>query len=424
MRYAAALLGVLFIAIVVAVSLRADNGYVLLAWGDTTVEMSLAMLALLATLLFALIWAVLRLLIGTWRLPARLAALRKRQRLRKAQHSLTRGLIEMSEGRWRDGERSLLRYARHSPTPLPHYLVAARAAQMQGEHDRRDNHLKLAYETTPAATTAVLLTQAELQLVDGQYERALATLNRLRELAPNHAFALRLLAQLHERRGEWDALHALLPELRRHDALPDADLDALTARIYRVRIGAAAARGDAEQAAVLWDEVPRTLRQDPTLVAPYASALNAAGRGDDAEMVIRSVLRQRWDDALALQYGQLQTTDAPKQLARAEAWLKERGDTPVLLLTCGRLCMRSGLWGKARSYLESSIASGARAETWHELAKLLQHTGEPEGANEATRRGLLTALGADTGIERLPAVRSSVQPRSDTTTRPGLRTTK
>ena len=419
MRFTAALLGVLFLAIVVAVGLRTDNGYALLAWGDTTIEMSLAMLLLVAVIVFGLAWALLRIVVGAWRLPSRLAALRRRQRLRKAQHSLTRGLIEMAEGRWRDGERSLLRYARHSPTPLPHYLVAARAAQMQGEHDRRDNHLKLAYETTPAATTAVLLTQAELQLADAQYERALATLSRLRELAPNHAFALRLLALLHERRGEWDTLHALLPELKRHDAFADAEFDALTIRVYRVRLVAAAARGDAEQAAVLWEELPRGLRQEPALVAPYAGALNAAARGDDAEVLLRSVLRQRWDDGLVLQYGQLRTSDPAKQLARAEAWLKERGDTPVLLLTCGRLCMRSGLWGKARSYLESSIASGARADTWHELAKLLQHTGEPDGAAECTQRGLLLALGADVGVDKLPPAR-----RSDITTPTRPRTTR
>ena len=37
MRFTAALLGVLFLAIVVAVGLRTDNGYALLAWGDTTI---------------------------------------------------------------------------------------------------------------------------------------------------------------------------------------------------------------------------------------------------------------------------------------------------------------------------------------------------------------------------------------------------
>lgn len=424
MRYAAVLLAVLFLAIAVAVGLRADNGYVLLAWGDTTVEMSLAMLALMSTIAFVLVWAVLRILIGAWRLPARLAAMRRRQRLRKAQLSLTRGLIELSEGRWRESERSLLRYARHSPTPLPHYLFAARAAQMQGAHERRDAHLKLGYETTPAATTAVLLTQAELQLADAQYERALATLSRLREIAPNHAFALRLLATLHERRGEWDAVHALLPELRKHAAFDPDELAALTARVYRTRLAAAAARGDAEQAVLLWEEIPRDLRHEPELAGAYADALDAGGRGDDAEVLLRSVLRQRWDDALVLRYGQLRTTDPSKQLARAEAWLRERGDTPVLLLTCGRLSMRSALWGKARSYLESSLAGAQRADAWHELAKLLEHTGEPDGAAEATRRGLLAALGTQTGVDKLPSARAGVQPRSDTTTRPGLRPAK
>ena len=424
MRYAFTLLAVLFLAIAVAIGLRSDNGYALLAWGDTTVEMSLALLIVLAILAAIALWAILRLLIGAWRLPSRLAAMRRRQRLRKAQLSLTRGLIELSEGRWRDAERSLLRYARHSPTPLPHYLFAARAAQAQDAHERRDAHLKLGYETTPAATTAVLLTQAELQLADGQYERALATLNRLREIAPNHAFTLRLLATLHERRGEWDAVHALLPDLRKHSAFDSEGLAALASRVYRTRLVAAAKRSDAEQASALWEEVPRDLRAEPSLVAPYTDALDAGGRGDDAEVLLRSVLRQRWDDELVLKYGQLRTSDPTKQLARAEAWLRERGDTPVLLLTCGRLSMRSGLWGKARSYLESSLAGAQRADTWHELAKLLHHTGEPDGAAEATRRGLLAALGEHTGVQKLPSSRVGVQPRSDTTTRPGIRPAK
>lgn len=415
MRLVALLLAVLFVTIAVAVGLREDNGYVLIAWGDTTVEMSAAMLVIVTVLLFTLLWLSVRLLVAIWTLPARLAALRRRLRLRKAQQSLTRGLIEMSEGRWRDSERSLLRYARHSETPLPHYLMAARAAQAQGAHERRDNHLRLAYETTPAATVAVLLTQAELQLAHGQHERALATLTRLRELAPNHAFVLRLLARLYEARAEWETLHGLLPELRRHDAFDEQELESLVTRIYRVRLRVAADRRDVAQAEALWDELPRAVRTQPDLVRPYAEALDAAGRGDDAESLLRGVLRQRWDDRLGLLYGQVKTSDPARQLGRAEAWLRERGDTPVTLLTCGRLCMRAGLWGKARSYLESSLAVGPRADTWHELSKLLHHTGEHERAGECTRKGLLLALGSPAGLEKLPPVRAGVQPRSDPT---------
>lgn len=412
MRLTLFLLVVLFLSMALAVGLHNDNGYALLAWGDTSIEMSMAMLVLLTGVLFGLLWLALRLLVGLWRLPARLRAMRRDLRLKKARSWLTRGLIEMSEGRWKDSERSLIRYARYSDTPLPHYLMAARAAQMLGEHERRDNHLRLAYETTPAATVAVLLTQAELQLSDGQHERALATLTRLRELAPTHSFALRLLARLHERRAEWETLHALLPELRRHDAYAGADLEALVKRVTLARLDEAAARADLALTERLWSELPRGLRHDPDLALAYARSLHACDRGDDAEALLRGVLRQHWDDRLVSLYGLLRTSDPAKPLGRAEAWLREHGDTAVLLLACGRLCMRNGLWGKARSYIESSIALGPSAAAWHELAKLLEHTGEGERAAECHQKGLALAVGGESGVEGLPPARAPVQPRS------------
>lgn len=411
MRLALMLLFVLFISIALAVGLREDNGYALLAWGDTTVEMSMAMLILLTGVLFSLLWLTVRLVVGTWRLPARLRELRRRLRLRKARTWLTRGLIELAEGRWKDGERSLVRYAKYSETPLPHYLMAARAAQMLGEPERRDNWLRLAYETTPAATVAVLLTQAELQLGHRQLERALATLNRLRELAPAHAFALRLLARLHEERGEWQTLFDLLPELRRHDALERNELDALVARVT-IRLMATAGT---TEATALWNNLPRALRHEPDLALAYGQRLHAAGQDEEAESLLRGVLRKHWDDRLVDLYGLLRTADPGRQLGRAEAWLREHGDTPVLLLAAGRLCMRGGLWGKARSYLESSIALGPTAAAWAELAKLLQHTGEPERAAECRQQGLATALGEHPGVTDLPPSRAPVQPRSGNT---------
>src|SRR5690606_23028753 len=99
-----------------------------------------------------------------WNLPARLRARLARRRQVRARRALTRGLIEISEGRWKEGERRLVRNARDSEVPLINYLMAARAAQLLSADERRDAHLKAAYESTPQATVAVLLTQAELQI--------------------------------------------------------------------------------------------------------------------------------------------------------------------------------------------------------------------------------------------------------------------
>ena len=119
-------------------------------------------------------------------------------------------MIELSEGRWRQAERDLLRYVEHSDTPLLNYLAAARAGQQQHAYERRDEYLHLAQSSMPSADVAVALTQAELQLAHQQHEQALATLTRLRAIAPRHTYALRLLVRVYQRLEEWEELRKLL----------------------------------------------------------------------------------------------------------------------------------------------------------------------------------------------------------------------
>ena len=110
---------------------------------------------------------------------------------------ITRGYIEVAEGNFAKGEKLLTRGVRESETPLLNYLAAARAAQLQGDLERRDSWLTMAYEQEPGAASAILLTQAELQISNNELEAALATLQQLREMSPRNAEALKLLAELY-----------------------------------------------------------------------------------------------------------------------------------------------------------------------------------------------------------------------------------
>ena len=87
-------------------------------------------------------------------------------------------------------------------------------------------------------------------------------------------------------------------------------------------------------------------------------------------------------------YASVEGKNADKQLKRAEAWLDAHPDDPDLLLTTGRLCLRSELWGKARSYLETVIAMRPTPEAYQELGRLLSRLGEGDAAAEAYRTGL------------------------------------
>lgn len=371
-----------------------DNGYVLINFRGYAVEMSVPILVFL---LIALYLAA-RLLIRIWHAPREIGEAAARNRARRANKLMTRGYIELAEGNFARGEKLLTRGVRKSETPLLNYLAAARAAQMQGNRVRRDNWLKMAYEQEPRAANAVLLTQAELQLGNGEAEAARATLEKVLEQAPRNPEALKLMAELCRAEGDWQGLADLLPKLRKRPQVPVAVLDDWTVEsaVHLLET----TTGDAEKTTAIWKSVPRHLRNDPRLLRNRITAAVAAGRTDEAERMIRKAITQAWDTELVLAYGALETEDPGVHLKRAEAWLHDRPEDPDLLLTAGRLCVRNKLWGKARSYLESSLAIRPSPETYHELGQLMLMVGEQESASEAFQRGL-TLRYAGTEVPRL-----------------------
>ncbi len=392
MKYAFFLLLTLLSAVIVAGALHVDTGYVLLAWHDTSVEMSLGTLVVLVLFVFFGLYLLTTLVIKLWTFPRRIREALERRRELRARRASIRALIDLAEGRWADSEHNLMRHAVDSKVPLITYIAAARAAQMQGAHERRDTYLRRAYEQVPAAHLAVLLTQAELQIGHRQYEHALATLRHLQELDPNHAYGLKLLARLYKKLGDWMPLRALIPRLREFRAMPRAEIDRLEAHAVCALLERLDAKSGA-QATVLWSEMPRRLRNDSNVVRAYVQALVKIGNYSTAESIARDTLKSDWDEELVVLYGLARGEDPIRQLARVEDWLVEKGESAALLLTAGRLCVVAKLWGKARSYLESSIVLGGRPEAYEELGKLLKSLGEPEHAMQAFSDGLALSLG-------------------------------
>lgn len=379
--------------------LMADNGYVLVSFAGYVVEMSVPV-ALFALLLGYL---AVRLVAWLWRVPRELGEATARARVRWAGRQATRGFIAIAEGKLAQGERLLTRGARRSGAPLMNYLAAARLAHQQNDAARRDGWLRLALTQEPAATDAVLLAQAEMQMDDEDFDAALTTLRQIRERNPRHAQALKLLAALHWRRRDWRTLADLLPELRASPPLPQAKLARWTTDAFEALLGDLAL--DERGIDGLWNEVPKTLRREPRLVLARARALARGGNPAAAEAEIRRALRDQWDAALIRCYGELQVPEVAQHLKNAEAFLRERPEDPDLLLTTGRLSFRNQLWGKARSYLETSLAIRPAPETCEALGQLLQRIGEREAAARAFERGLTLRTAA--AAANVPAASST-----------------
>ncbi len=389
MKFGAWVVATLILGALGAHLLFADPGYVVINVRGWLIEMSVP-------ILLALILATMLALWLAWEIvkaPKKLGEKTGEFRARRAGRQFTKGLIEVAEGNFSRGEKLLTKRVNRADAPLLNYLAAARAAQLQGDGERRDKWLRLAYEETPDAANAVLLTQAELQLAAEEYEQALATLRRLQENAPNHSQTLFLLGRLYRELEDWDQLSELLPKLRKQGRIPAGTLQEWTREVHRRKLEQAGE--DPTRVTAVWKQIPKSLRDDDVLIGAYVDALARAGGEEVAEAELRRRLRSRWSPALAHLYGKLETADAGRQLRHAENWLKQHGEDAALLLTAGRLCMRQELWGKARSYLETALAIGPTPETYELYGRLLTRLGEGEAAADAYRSGLTMVAAPD-----------------------------
>ncbi len=396
MRLLFAVLVVLVGAVVLALLLLQDPGYVLIAYDAWTVETTLSFFVVAVLAGYLLLYLIARTVRGLWHMPARFRGWRRRQQRERSRIAFNRGMLALSEGHWKQAERRLLRQVRGADVPMLNYLGAARAAQHLGETERRDRYLHLAHETAPRTELAVSLTQAELQIANHQLEQALATLTHLRSAEPNNTYVLGLLVRLYRELRDWQHLRDLLQDLRRQQVLPREEIADLEHRVYLELLNLAASRQDSTGLRETWNQLPGPLQDDEELLSTYVRHLVDLGKSADAEPLLRAKLRSRWSEGLVYLYGLVQGTDPGRQLATAEQWAKEHGKSPVLLLTLGRLSLRNRLWGKARIYLESSIGAGPRPETYKELGALLERMGDQDAAMNCYREGMALAVSAAT----------------------------
>lgn len=396
MKLLFAVLAVLLGAVVLALVLLQDPGYVLIAYDAWTVETTLSFFVVAVLVGYLVVYLTARTLRGLWHMPGRIRGWRQRQRRERSRLAFNRGMLALSEGHWKKAERRLLRQVRAADVPMLNYLGAARAAQHLGETERRDRYLHLAHENASATELAVSLTQAELQIANRQQEQALATLTHLRSAEPGNTYVLGLLVRLYRELRDWQHLRELLPDLRRQQVLPREEVAELEHKVYAELLDQAAARHDADGLREIWSQMPGPLQDDEELLSAYVRHLVDLGKSADAEPLLRSQLRSRWSDGLVYLYGLVQGADPARQLATAEQWAKEHGKSPVLLLTLGRLSLRNRLWGKARIYLESSIGAGPRPETYKELGALLERMGDQDAAMNCYREGMALAVSAAT----------------------------
>jgi HemY protein len=386
-----------------------DPGYVALRFAGRLIEMSAVTFGLLLVAAYFAVRLLIKLITArrSWK------AAQEAKRHERARRSFAQGILELSEGNWEAAENTLTRNVREAESPAAHYLTAARAADLQGASERRDEYLQRALEVAPDRRAPALVMQAEVLLKHKQLQAALTTLEQLEAMKQQNARGLLLLARAYRQSGDWQKLQALEPRLRSTRGITAAMADETVAQVHLDRLKDAATKGDLTELKAAWKETSRSLAKHPEIVVAYAHASMACGDHEAAEAALRDCINKQWDESAVLAYGELETDEPLKTLDRAEAWLPEHGDDAALLFTCAQLATRAELYGKARSFLETSIAIRPRLEAYQLLASLMDQLGERERSVKALNDALALAMGRKANLPKIRARRWLERRQSD-----------
>lgn len=381
--------------------LLGDPGYVALRFAGRLVEMSAVTFALVLVAAYFAVRLLIRIVTArrSWK------SAQEARRHERARRSFAQGILELSEGNWETAENTLTRNVREAENPAAHYLTAARAADLQGAAQRRDEWLARALEVSSDRRAPVLIMQAEVLMKHKQLPAAVATLEQLEATHEQNARGLLLLARAYRQMSDWQKLQALEPRLRSTRGISAAMVDETVAQVHLDRLKAAGGKCDLTELRAAWKETSKSLAKHPEIVVAYARASMACGDHDAAESALRDCVNKHWDDEAVLAYGELETSEPLKTLDRAEAWLPEHSDDPALLFTCAQLATRAELYGKARSFLETSIAIRPRLEAYQLLAYLMEQLGERERSLKALNDAVAFAVGRKTNLPKIRARR-------------------
>ncbi|WP_049621041.1 heme biosynthesis protein HemY [Frateuria defendens] len=357
-----------------------DPGYVLLRLRGWRVETTVVA----AVVILLLAWA---LLVALWRLARWPFGAMTRRHRRRSQQSLGDGLVALMEGRHGDAERELRRAARLSALHGPALLAAAEASSLRGESARALEALDEAGQVAPRAARVL---RARVLRRDGRPAEALALLGPEAERGELSAGGWYELARAALASGDLRHARAALEPLQRSGALGARQYAALETQVL---LAAIATAPDAAALNGLWSQLPKPQRRVPAVIDAYARRAAGFGMTLPAMDELDSALRREWSSTLVETWGALGDQDLDARLRRAEGWLDAHPNDAGLLLALGRLCVRLKLWGKARQYLERSLALVPSAGAWEMLGEAWMGQGDAALAQRSYRNALALARG-------------------------------
>jgi HemY protein len=387
----------IIVAVVAASVFFADHpGHVEIDWEGRQIGGSFGLLVGAAAVL-ALLAALLALLgAALLRIPGNFRRRRAARRQRDGEAATTRGLVALAAGQPAEAQRDARRAAALlGPTPIT-LLLAAEAAQQQGD------------AATARAAYMTMLERPDIEFLAlrgligqairaGDDAAALRLAERAWRLRPDAGWLGEHLLLLQARTGDWDAVRSTLAgAARRSYGGQAARMRHHQGVAYDELSRAAEQRGEMRRAAAYAAKAQAQAPDLAAIAAHHARLLLGLGRRRAAGKAIERAWRSAPHPDLARLYLDAQQEAEPLTRATALQRLAARNpEAAESRLAIAEAALAAQLWGEARRHLTLAVAAAPPPGPSRRLCLLMARLEESEtGDAIAARNWLDRAIGA------------------------------
>ncbi|GGB43285.1 heme biosynthesis protein HemY [Oceanisphaera marina] len=381
---------ILAAGLIIGPDITGQQGYVLLAAGDYTIETTATVFLVAIVLFYALLLFIEWLLGRIFGIGHKTRNWFVGRRRRKALNYTQSGMQALVAEDYAAAEKMLLKGTKGNDLALLNYLNAATAAQALGHDAKRDDYLRLAHEHNPGAGLAVGLTQTRLQYQQGQFELALAGVQQLEQEYGSHPALLKLQKDVYLATGKWPELMTTLDALASQELIEADEQETLKQQAYAGWFDSAANTDGSAGLITLWQGLSRKEKYQPEILVPLCDRLIALKAHQEAQQLLLDGLSKKSDPRLLACMTQLQLNDYHPLLTLLEKKAKKESSAE-LHSTLGQLYLKDNKPEQAEQHLQQAIALQPSAGDYILLAGLAEQRKDVNQANDYYRHSLALA---------------------------------
>ena len=343
-----------------------NPGLVQLEFMGYQVEMSLVVALLLGLALFMAIWLIWSLI----KLPGKATKNLKHNRSRK---KFASGLLALSEGKWPQAEKLLVKSAGQSPTPELSFMAAARAAMAQNNLEQAEHYLDQAEKCIENPLT-VDLTRCELWIKADLADKAIPLLQTILKSYPNNPRAIHLLTQAAQQNNDWTQLRQILPKAAKLKLINAQQQTLLTSRSWEEALNSAQSVSQLE---TTWAEIHKNQKQN--LLTHFSENALRVGAYQILTETIEKQQKQQFSEQLVDYWSRL-PHNLNHRIKVAEKWLSNHPDSAPLLTCLGQLHIQKKQWQQAEDHLNKALSIAPSATINQLLGNIYYQQQQPEKA--------------------------------------------